>query len=65
MMSWTEAHDILFLKEALAANFFKSKPRSWDRGKSWDLIAETLNSIDKTLFKVNQRFKDPLEITWE
>ena len=54
-MSWMEEHDILFLRELLVTNPFKNKPGSRERGSSWDLIAGTLNSIEKPMFKVDQR----------
>ena len=54
-MTWTKEHDVLFLREVLVSNPFKTKPGSREWGTSWDHIARNLNLIDKALFKVDQR----------
>ena len=34
---------------------FKAKKGSPERGRIWNLVAESLNQIDKPKFKVNKR----------
>ena len=54
-MSWTNDHDVLLLREMIVSNPFQHKTGSRAIGSCWDLIAATLNSIDKPVFKVDQR----------
>lgn len=54
-MEWTYEHDVMFCKEVRLMQPFKAKKGSPERGRIWNLIAESLNQIDKPKFKVNKR----------
>lgn len=52
---WTEDHDILLCREILVCQPFYLKPRSQERGKIWDKIAQNLNSLHHPKFRVTSR----------
>ena len=56
-MKRSEEHDNNFLKEILLFEPFTNKHASEERGKCWERIAESLNSLcdDELFYKVNQR----------
>ena len=54
-MEWTYEHDVMFCKEVRLMQPFKAKKGSPERGRIWNLIAESLNQIDKPKFRVNKR----------
>lgn len=54
-MEWSETHDAIFCREILLSEPYKYKPRTVERGKVWDEIAGTLNSIKDPKFKVSKR----------
>ena len=54
-MSWSEEHEIIFLREVLVNNPYQFKAGSIERGKKLHEIADILITIPKPRFKVNQR----------
>ncbi|XP_028412849.1 caldesmon-like [Dendronephthya gigantea] len=52
---WTEDHDILLCREILVCEPFYLKPRSQERGKTWDKIAQNLNMLHHPKFRVTSR----------
>ena len=42
-MEWTEAHDLILVKEVRASEPWMFKPRTVDRGKVWNAIRDRLN----------------------
>lgn len=54
--TWSEEHDILFLREVLVSDLFLYRKSSIERGKVWDEIADKLNALDYPKFQVNQRY---------
>ena len=54
-MEWTENHDVILCREILVSEPYKFKPRTLERGKEWDEIAERLNNIKDPKFKVSKR----------
>ena len=54
-MEWTENHDVILCREILVSEPYKFKPRTLERGKVWDEIAERLNNIKDQKFKVSKR----------
>ena len=54
-MRWTSEHDILLLREVLLYEPYKHRKGSVERGKVWDLLAESLNKIKTTSFRVTGR----------
>ena len=46
---------MLLLREMIVSNPLKHNTGPHERGSCWNLIAVTLNSIEKPAFKVNQR----------
>ena len=42
-MEWTDAHDILLAREVLVGEPFRFKPRTVERGKVWQEIANRLS----------------------
>ena len=54
-MRWTEEHDILLLREILLYEPYNQRKGSVERGKVWDLLAESLNKINNPLFRVTGR----------
>ena len=54
-MVWQDQHDLLLLREILAQELWKFKQGSVERGKCWDLIADTLNTLEDTGFRVDKR----------
>ena len=54
-MVWQDQHDLLLLREILAQEPWKFKQGSVERGKCWDLIADTLNTLEDTGFRVDKR----------
>ena len=55
-MVWQGQHDLLLLREILAQEPWKFKEGSVEKGKCWDLTAETLNTLKDTGFRVDKRF---------
>ena len=54
-MEWSEKHDGILCREILLSQQFNHKPRTVERGKVWEEIAERLNSINDPKFKVSKR----------
>ena len=54
-MRRTEEHDILLLREILLYEPYNQRKGSVERGKVWDLLAESLNKINNPLFRVTGR----------
>ena len=54
--TWSEEHDILFLREVLFTDLFLYRKSSIKRGKVWDDIADKRNALDYPKFHVNQRY---------
>ena len=54
-MDWTEEHDIILLREALAQDPYSYKTRSRERGKVLQSIADVLNNMQQSQFKVTSR----------
>ena len=54
--TWSEEHDILFLRKVLVSDLFLCRKSSIERGKVWDEIADKLNVFDYPKFQVNQRY---------
>ena len=54
-MEWTENRDVILCREILVSEPYKFKPRTLERGKVWDEIAERLNNIKDPKFKVSKR----------
>ena len=52
---WTVDHDVIMCREVLVSEPFNFKPRSPERGKVWEKIAQELNAIEKTKFRVTTR----------
>ena len=48
-------HDVIMCREVLVSEPFNFKPRSPDRGKVWEKIAQELNAIEKPKFRVTAR----------
>ena len=48
-------HDVIMCREVLVSEPFNFKPRSPERGKVWEKIAQELNAIEKTKFRVTTR----------
>lgn len=46
---------MLFYREVIAFDLYQHKPRPKERGQCFDRIAESLNSIEDSWFKVDQR----------
>ena len=65
-MRWTEKHDIFFLREILPHEPYQYKKGSIERGKSWEKIANALNSASQPIFKVKSRaVRDHLNVLIE
>ena len=54
--TWSEEHDILFLRDVLVSGLFLCRKSSIERGKVRDEIADKLNALDYPKFQVNQRY---------
>ena len=52
---WTEKHDVLLCREILVCEPFYLKPRSAERGKTWEKIATNLNMLQDSKFRVTAR----------
>ncbi|XP_068674873.1 uncharacterized protein [Montipora foliosa] len=52
---WSSEHDVIMCREVLVSEPFNFKPRSPERGKVWDAIAQRLNAIDQPKFRVSAR----------
>ena len=50
-MRLTEEHDIFFLREILLHEPYQYKKGSIERGKSWEKIANALNSASQPILK--------------
>lgn len=48
-------HDVIMCREVLVSEPFNFKPRSPERGKVWEKIAQELNAIEKPKFRVTAR----------
>ena len=44
-MVWSEAKDYIMLKEVAAEGVFDSKPGNRDKGTSWQIVGNNLNSL--------------------
>ena len=54
-MEWTDAHDIQLAREVLVSEPFRFKPRTVERGKVWQEIANRLNENRLIHFGVTKR----------
>lgn len=54
-MRWSQAHDILFLREVLFQEPYQHRHGSVERGDIWEEIANTLNKIAEPKFTVSKR----------
>ena len=54
-MEWTNAHDILLVREIMVLEPYQHKPGSRESGGAWEKIAENLRKIDSPRFLVTQR----------
>ena len=54
-MGWTDAHDIQLAREVLVIEPFRFKPRTVERGKVWQEIANRLNESRLIHFRVTKR----------
>ena len=54
-MEWTDAHDIQLAREVLVREPFRFKPRTVERGKVWQEIANRLNENRLIHFRVTKR----------
>ena len=54
-MIWTEEHGIMLCREILIEELYNFKHWSRERGRCWDLIADTLSKVDQPKFNVDQR----------
>ena len=48
-------HDVIMCCEVLVSEPFNFKPRSPERGKVWEKIAQEVNAIEKSKFRVTGR----------
>ena len=55
LMYWTSEHDVLFCREVVSENPFKTRKSSSQRSEIWDTIANTLNTCPKPVFAVDKR----------
>ena len=53
---WTTDHDVIMCREVLVCEPYKFKPRTPERGQSWESVAQQLNSIHQPSFRVIARF---------
>ena len=54
-MKWSNQHDIMLLREMLLFQPWSYRYGSVERGQVWETIADSLNRINRPVFKVNQR----------
>lgn len=54
--TWSEEHDMLFLREVLVSDLFLYRKSSVERGQVWDDIADKLNALEFPKFQVSQRY---------
>ena len=54
-MEWTKEHDIHLAREVLFSEPFRFKPRTVERGKVWQEIANRLNENRLIHFRVTKR----------
>ena len=54
-MIWTAQHEEILLREILTYEPFNHKSGTIQRGESWKLIAESLNSLDEPKYTVTHR----------
>ena len=52
-MTWTEEKDLMMLREMAAEGVMHHKPKSGDRGSSWQKVADNLNPLPQ--FEINTR----------
>ena len=52
-MTWTEEKDLMMLREMAAEGVMHHKPKSRDRGSSWQKVADNLNPLPQ--FEINTR----------
>ena len=52
---WTTDHDVMMCREVLVSEPYKFKPRTPERGQSWESVAQQLNSIHQPSFRVTAR----------
>ena len=46
-MEWTEQHNVYLCREILVVEPFKFKKGSTERGRHWNLIADSLNTASE------------------
>ena len=54
-MIWTAQHEKILLREILTYEPFNHKSGTVQRGESWKLIAESLNSLDEAKYTITHR----------
>lgn len=54
-MTWTQEHNEMLIEEIYHYEPYKYKHGSKYRGNAWEMISESLNSIEKPKFSVNQK----------
>lgn len=54
-MEWTDAHDVLMLREMLAGELFTFKKGTVSRGEEWESIVENLNAIQTPQFRIKDK----------
>jgi len=54
-MEWSDQHDVLLAREVLLCEPYQFKPRTVERGKIWQTIADHLNEIPDLKFRVTKR----------
>ena len=54
-MIWTAQHEEILLREILTYESFNHKSGTVQRGESWKLIVESLNSLDEPKYTVTHR----------
>lgn len=52
-MTWTEEKDLMMLREMAAEGVMHHKPKSRDRGSSWQKVADNLNPLPQ--FEISTR----------
>ena len=54
-MTWTDEHNVMLLREILLFEPWIQKHGSTERGQVWKRIAESLNQLERPLFRVDDR----------
>jgi hypothetical protein len=55
IMEWTEQRDVYLAREVLVSEPFRLRPRTVERGKVWQEIANRLNNVTNIRFRVTKR----------